>query len=58
MGARSAGEQHVRSLQKNNTGSYTVSLPIQLVRKLRWQERQRLVVRQSGSKLIIEGWHP
>ncbi len=56
MGVRMAGKQHIRSLQKTNTGTYTISLPIELVRKLSWQERQKVTVRRSGNKLVIEDW--
>lgn len=56
MGVRTAGKQHIRTVQKTNTGTYTISLPIELVRKLRWQERQRVTVRRSGNKLVIEDW--
>lgn len=56
MGTRSVGEQNVRTLQKTNTGTYTVSLPIELVRKLRWQDGQKVTIRRSGDKLIVEDW--
>jgi phosphate uptake regulator len=56
MGTRSVGEQRVRTLQKTNTGTYTVSLPIQLVRDLRWQDGQKVIIRRSGKKLIVEDW--
>lgn len=58
MGVRQAGEQNIRTLQKTNTGSYTVSLPIELVRQLRWQNGQRVVIRRSGNKLVLEDWQP
>lgn len=58
MGVRQAGEQNIRTLQKTNTGSYTVSLPIELVRQLRWQNGQRVVFRRSGNKLVLEDWQP
>lgn len=54
MGARKAGEQNVRNITQNRTGTYQVSLPIQLVRELRWQNRQRVVVKKQANKLIIE----
>lgn len=53
MGTRRAGEQSVRSITQNSSGTYSVSLPIALVRQLRWQRNQRVVVKKQGNKLII-----
>lgn len=33
-----------------------VTLPIQLVRKLGWKERQKVVVKLTGRHLIIKDW--
>ena len=44
----------VRKLQKVSAVTITVSLPITLVRKLKWREGQRVVVTQSGNKLVVE----
>lgn len=56
MGARKAGEQQVRNLTQNRTGTYSISLPIELVRALKWQQGQKVVVSKSGKKLVIEDW--
>ena len=56
MGVRKAGEQGVRNLTQNSTGTYQISLPISLIRELRWQQGQKLVVNKRGDKLIIEDW--
>ena len=56
MGDRKRGEEDIRSLTRNSTGTYQVSLPISLVRRLKWQERQKLTIRRSGKKLVIEDW--
>lgn len=58
MGNKRVGEESVRILSKAGTGSYQITLPIGLVRKLKWQQGQRLVVRASGKKIIIEDWQP
>lgn len=56
MGARKAGEQQVRNLTQNRTGTYSLSLPIELVRALGWRQGQKVVVSKSGKKLVIEDW--
>lgn len=56
MGRRSVEQHHIRSLTKNNGGAYSVTLPIEFVRSLSWQERQKLVVKRKGKQLVIEDW--
>lgn len=56
MGARKAGEQQVRNLTQNRTGTYSVSLPIELIRALKWKQGQRVVVSRSGNNLVIKDW--
>ena len=53
---RKIGEQEVRKIFKANK-SYAITLPIGLVRKLEWQEKQKLVVKRQGNKLIISDWN-
>lgn len=42
-----------RQLQKNNTGSYTVSVPINIIRALRWQQGQRVRITRRGNQVIL-----
>lgn len=56
MGNRRSGEQNVRNLTKNASGTYSVSLPIELIRQLGWQRGQQLVVVKKGEKLMIQDW--
>lgn len=55
MTRRKLGERHIRKLTRTG-GSMTVSLPIYWVRELKWRERQKLVVKKVGKRLIIEDW--
>lgn len=57
MGTRKAGEQQVRNLTQNRTGTYSISLPIELIRQLKWQQGQKLVVSKRGKNLVIEDWN-
>ncbi len=36
--------------------SIGVTLPIDFIRKLKWRKGQKITVRLSGKKLIIEDW--
>jgi hypothetical protein len=56
MGARKAGEQNIRNITQNKTGTYQISLPIALVRELKWQQGQKVLVSRRGTTLLIEDW--
>ncbi len=43
-----------RIVQKNNTGTYWVSIPLDMVRDLRLKQGQRVVFSQKGKTLIIK----
>ena len=57
MGRRSFEESNIRSLTKIGGGtSYAITLPIDIVRELKWKEKQKLTVTQKGNTLIIADW--
>lgn len=57
MGVRKSGQSNVRSLTKSGGGkSLGLTLPIEILRKLRWRERQKVSVKQKGKKLEIKDW--
>lgn len=51
-------ESNVRKLQKQNNGSTTVALPAEILRELKWRDKQKVVVRKRGEALLIEDWKP
>ena len=53
VGTYKAGQQNRRILSKNNTGTYTVSLPIELIRQLKWQDGQKLSLEKRGKTIVI-----
>jgi hypothetical protein len=56
MGARKSNEQHVRNLTQNSTGTFSLSLPISVVRDLGWRRGQKVVVSLKGGKLVVADW--
>jgi len=48
--------KEVRKIVKNGRNSYYVNIPKDFIRQLKWQERQKLTVRRSGKKIIVEDW--
>ncbi len=51
-----SGSRNIRKLTKTGGGSISVTLPIELVRELKWRDKQKVVVKKSGGKLVIEDW--
>ena len=44
---------NTRKLQQQANGSTTVALPAELVRALRWKDKQKVVVKKRGEMLVI-----
>gem|GEM_PF-446273 len=49
-------EKHIRKVTRVGKRSLSVVIPADIVRELGIRERQKLVVRRSGQKIIIEDW--
>ena len=57
MARRSLEERNIRKLTRTGRGkSIGLTLPIEMVRELKWRDRQKVVVKKSGKKIIIEDW--
>jgi bifunctional DNA-binding transcriptional regulator/antitoxin component of YhaV-PrlF toxin-antitoxin module len=49
-------EKFIRKVTRVGERSLSVVIPADIVRELGIRERQKLVVRRSGKKIIIEDW--
>ena len=49
-------EKYIRNIVKNGRESYYTNIPKDIMRELGWRERQKLVIRRSGAKVVIEDW--
>jgi len=60
MARKSLEERNIRKLGKSGGGdSYSITLPIEIVREFGWREKQKLVVKKYGKdKILIEDWKP
>lgn len=56
MADKKSTEKNIRKLTKLGKKSIGLTLPIEMVRDLNWREKQRVVVKKSGNKLIISDW--
>lgn len=55
MGRRKVGKENIRNIQKSQS-TYYISIPKALMKKLRWRERQKVVVTKLGKGLRIKDW--
>lgn len=58
MSRRTLEEMNTRSLQKTGGNTYTVSLPIEIIRELGWKTKQKVEVKKYGDGIIIKDWKP
>ncbi len=57
MARRPLKEKNIRKLTRSGGGkSLGLTLPIEMVQKLGWRERQKVLVKLKGSKIIVEDW--
>jgi len=59
MARRKLEERHIRSLTKVSQGtSYAITIPIEIIRKLKWRAKQKLEVKLYQERIIIRDWKP
>jgi len=60
MPRRKLEEKNVRKLTRmgREGSSLGMTIPKELVQELGWRERQKVIVKKSGKKLIVEDWIP
>jgi len=55
MARRTLDERNIRKISKRSA-SYSVTLPIESVRKLKWRDGQKVVIEEKGKTLVIRDW--
>ncbi len=56
MSTRKLEDRNIRKLTKVGKKSIAVTIPIEIVRALKWREKQKVVVRKRGGRVIIDDW--
>lgn len=52
---RKLEDKNTRKILKNGD-SYAVTIPIELIKELKWREKQKVVVKKWGNGLTITDW--
>jgi antitoxin component of MazEF toxin-antitoxin module len=55
MARRNLEDRNVRKIFKSGK-SYCVTLPIEMMRKLNWREKQKVILEMKGKSVVIEDW--
>ena len=53
---RKIDDRNIRKLSRIGDKSIGLTLPIEIVRELKWREKQKVVVHKRGRKIIIDDW--
>lgn len=56
MANRKSSEQNIRKLTRMGGKSLGLTLPVELVGKLGWKEKQKVKVVAKGRHLVIKDW--
>ncbi len=56
MARRKLGDRQIRKLYKNSGGSIQVTIPIEIIRELKWRSGQKVVVEKRGKGISIVDW--
>ena len=56
MARQKLEDRHIRKLRRNSGGTVLVSLPIEIVRELKWRDGQKVVVKKRGEGISIVDW--
>jgi antitoxin component of MazEF toxin-antitoxin module len=58
MSTRKLEEKNIRKLTRmgRQGSSLGMTIPKELVQELGWRERQKVVVKKVGERLIVEDW--
>jgi antitoxin component of MazEF toxin-antitoxin module len=56
MPRRKIHKRHIRNIQRSRGGTYLISIPVDVMRKLKWQERQKVEVKLRGKTITIKDW--
>jgi len=52
---RKAQEQKIRKIIRVGD-SYCITIPIAIIRLLKWREKQKVVVQEKNGKIVIQDW--
>ena len=50
-------DKNIRKITKIGGKSYGIIIPIEMIRELKWKERQKVIIKlEKGRKIMIKDW--
>lgn len=56
MPNKKSQDKNIRKLTRLGGKSLGLTLPVEIVRKLKWKERQKVVIKEVRSGVLIKDW--
>jgi antitoxin component of MazEF toxin-antitoxin module len=56
MTTRKLQDKNIRKLTRVGKTSLSITIPIEMVKELKWKERQKVVLTLKGNQITIEDW--
>ena len=51
-------EKDIRTIGKTKSGSYYITIPIDVIRELKWKSKQKVRVKKHRGGILISDWKP
>ena len=56
MARQKLKDRNVRKINKYGNGSYSLTIPIEMMRELGWRDGQKVVFKRKGRDIVIKDW--
>ena len=56
MGRRPLKEKNIRKITKVGGTSLSVTIPVEMIKDLKWREKQKVVLTKRGKTITIKDW--
>ncbi len=56
MTTRKTGEKNIRKLTRVGKSSIAVTIPVEMLRELKWKERQKVILALKNGQITINDW--
>ncbi len=48
--------KEIRKIIRSSRGTYYISIPRELIKELKFKEKQKVIVKKRGKGILIEDW--
>ncbi len=55
MSRRKLEDKNIRKIAKHGE-SYTITIPIEIIREFGWKEKQKVVIKKKGKSFNVSDW--